>query len=53
MDTYLASITWTRGYFYGSDGGIEQVTKGQDEQEMLKTGRGFLIYVEEDGTLVP
>ena len=47
LDTYLASITWTRGYFYGADGGIEQVTKGQDEQEMLKTGRGFLIYVEE------
>ena len=53
LDTYLASITWTRGYFYGADGGIEQVTKGQDEQEMLKTGRGFLIYVEEDGVLVP
>ena len=29
LDTYLASITWTRGYFYGADGGIEQVTKGQ------------------------
>ena len=53
LDNYLASITWTRGYFYGADGGIEQVTKGQEEQEMLKTGRGFLIYVEEDGVLVP
>ena len=53
LDTYLASITWTRGYFYGADGGIEQVTKDQDEQEKVTTGRGFLIYVEEDGVLVP
>ena len=53
LDTYLASITWTRGYFYGADGRIEQVTIGQDEQEMVKTGRGFLIYVEKDGVLVP
>ena len=53
LDTYLASISWTRGYFYGSQGQIEQVTEGQDEQEMVTTGRGFLIYVEEDGTLVP
>ena len=53
LDTYLASIDWTRGYFYGADGRIVQVTIGQDDQEMVKTGRGFLIYVEKDGVLVP
>ena len=53
LDTYLASITWTRGYFYGADGRIVQVTIEQDDQEMVKTGRGFLIYVEKDGVLVP
>ena len=52
LDTYLKSITWTRGYYYGDDGRIVQVTEGENE-EMVKTGRGFLIYVEKDGTLVP
>ena len=52
LDTYLKSITWTRGYYYGSDGGIVQVTKGENDV-MVKTGSGFLIYVEKDGTLVP
>ena len=52
LDTYLKSITWTRGYYYGTDGRIVQVTKGENE-EKVTTGRGFLIYVEKDGVLVP
>ena len=52
LDTYLKGITWTRGYFYADDGGIEGITQGNND-EMVTTGRGFLIYVEEDGVLVP
>ena len=52
LDTYLASISWTRGYYYGASGRIVPVTH-EENDVMVTTGRGFLIYVEEDGTLVP
>ena len=53
IDDYL-TVDWSRGYYYGDDGRLVGFTPDeQDDEELVKTGRGFLIYVTKDGTQVP
>ena len=53
IDDYL-TVDWSRGYYYGDDGRLVGFTPvEQDDEELVKTGRGFLIYVTKGGTQVP
>ena len=54
-DDYLSGLDWTRGYFYNADGTLEGFTPSDAEEndERVILGRGFLVYLTADGTLVP
>ncbi len=53
IDDYLSGVKWSRGYYYDSNGRLTGFTPGTSDDELVQKGRGFLIYVTEDGTLVP
>ncbi len=52
IDDYLSGVEWSRGYYY-ANGRLTGFTPGTSDDELVQKGRGFLIYVTEDGTLVP
>ena len=61
-DDYFSGLMWTRGYYYGSDGKLVGFKQGDssDEADSDKVGddavikgRGFFLYLTEDGVLVP
>ena len=51
-DTYLSGLKWSRGYGYDSLTGTLQgfVPLGDD---VVMVGKGYWVFVSEDGTLVP
>ena len=53
IDSYLSGVKWSRGYYYDADGRLTGFIPGDEEDELVEKGRGFLIYVTEDSTLVP
>ena len=59
IDSYLSGVSWSRGYYYETDGRLTGFIPGKtpsdDEasDDLVVKGRGFLIYVTADSTLVP
>ena len=54
IDSYLTGVEWSRGYYYAEDGRLTGFIPGDtDDDELVVRGRGFLIYVTADSTLVP
>ena len=53
VDSYLSGVKWSRGYYYDTNGRLTGFIPGEEEDELVEKGRGFLIYVTEDSTLVP
>ena len=58
IDSYLSGVKWSRGYYYETDGRLKGFIPGSGadattDDELVAMGRGFLIYVTEDSTLVP
>ena len=58
VDDYFSGLEWTRGYYYDSDGRLTGFTPGTgagatSNDELVVKGRGFFLYLTEDGTLVP
>ena len=54
IDSYLTGVEWSRGYYYAEDGRLTGfIPGGTDDDELVVRGRGFLIYVTADSTLVP
>ena len=55
VDNYLSGLAWTRGYYYNADGTLEGFTPSDavENDEGVILGRGFLVYLTADGTLVP
>ena len=54
IDSYLSGVKWSRGYYYDTDGRLKGFIPGEtDDDELVALGRGFLIYVTADSTLVP
>ena len=54
IDSYLSGVSWSRGYYYADDGRLTGFIPGEkDDDELVVRGRGFLIYVTADSTLVP
>ena len=54
IDSYLTGVEWSRGYYYAEDGRLTGFIPGAtDDDELVVRGRGFLIYVTADSTLVP
>ena len=54
IDAYLSGVDWSRGYYYAEDGRLTGFIPGdKDDDELVVKGRGFLIYVTADSTLVP
>ena len=56
IDSYLSGVEWSRGYYYNEDGrlvGFIPEAEYEDDEELVVKGRGFLVYVTEDSTLVP
>ena len=53
IDDYLSGVKWSRGYYYDANGRLTGFTPGTSDDELVQKGRGFLVYVTEDGTLVP
>ena len=55
VDNYLSGLAWTRGYYYNEDGTLEGFTPSDavENDEGVILGRGFLVYLTADGTLVP
>ena len=58
IDSYLSGVSWSRGYYYDANGRLTGFIPGtgsdaRSDDELVIKGRGFLIYVTEDSTLVP
>ena len=55
-DTYLSGLKWSRGYGYDSLTGTLEgfVPDGKDDEgARVEVGKGYWVFVSEDGTLVP
>ena len=54
IDSYLSGVSWSRGYYYDADGRLTGfIPSEDDDDELVVRGRGFIIYVTADSTLVP
>ena len=54
IDSYLSGVSWSRGYYYDADGRLTGfIPSENDDDELVVRGRGFIIYVTADSTLVP
>jgi hypothetical protein len=51
VDDYFTGLDWTRGYYYDTNGRLTGFTPETDV--VAKRGRGFFLYLREDGVLVP
>ena len=53
-DTYFTGLKWSRAYGYDSlTGTLQGFVPGRGEDDKVEVGKGYWVFVSEDGTLVP
>ncbi len=54
VDTYFSGLKWSRAYGYDSlTGTLQGFVPGGGEDDKVMVGKGYWVFVSEDGTLVP